>query len=233
MSVPDYCEPIIAWRAWNVREADNEKRLVSKVFDIYESIWEPYVALEAKHYPLRPYYDREQRRRETCNDTPPCSLHTDTAPGCGIYAFKNPWSVIAYWKYRAEPIVVGRVALWGRYAEHEHGWRAQYAYPHTIAAADSIAGRGGWVVGPEIADIYGIPYEETPWLTSALRLRAASQSHYIFRSLYQCGNASLTWNHLSNPTNPILFQSTSISKPSHQEIGISMRFIKPLFDDDE
>ena len=30
------------------------------------------------------------------------------------------------------PAVLGRVALWGRVIEHEHGYRARFAYPQRL-----------------------------------------------------------------------------------------------------
>lgn len=35
-------------------------------------------------------------------------------------------------KHSEHLIVVGQVHLWGRVIEHEHGWRAQYAYPYEL-----------------------------------------------------------------------------------------------------
>jgi hypothetical protein len=32
----------------------------------------------------------------------------------------------------ARPIALGRVSLWGRILEREHGFRAQYAYPYEV-----------------------------------------------------------------------------------------------------
>lgn len=45
---------------------------------------------------------------------------------CGIYALKEQDRCLAWGD------VVGEVALWGFIEEHEHGYRAQYAYPLNI-----------------------------------------------------------------------------------------------------
>ena len=40
------------------------------------------------------------------------------------------------------PVALGRVSLWGRILEREHGFRAQFAYPYDlflIGADDEIA----------------------------------------------------------------------------------------------
>jgi hypothetical protein len=36
------------------------------------------------------------------------------------------------------PTIVGTVALWGRVIEHDHGWRAAYAYPSRVAVVCSM-----------------------------------------------------------------------------------------------
>lgn len=51
---------------------------------------------------------------------------------------------------------VGKVALWGEVAEHEKGYRAQYAYPLTLIEA---RGRhGSHKGGLEVAKLYGCNY---------------------------------------------------------------------------
>ena len=43
---------------------------------------------------------------------------------CGLYAAKKPTDAIGN--------IIGTVAMWGRYVEHERGWRAEYAYPKSV-----------------------------------------------------------------------------------------------------
>jgi hypothetical protein len=65
--------------------------------------------------------------------------HDAPAPAChcGWYGAKRlatglSWTR-AYWDVRkGHTAVVGRVALWGRVMEHEHGYRAEYAYPQAL-----------------------------------------------------------------------------------------------------
>lgn len=56
--------------------------------------------------------------------------------GMGIYAVKQEHGELLGYEQAVgsikEPIVTGRVALWGRVAEHEKGYRAQYAYPISL-----------------------------------------------------------------------------------------------------
>lgn len=66
---------------------------------------------------------------------------------CGLHAFKDPALVAAEYIPNYHNVVIGVVELWGRYVEHERGWRAQYGYPKEL-----------WVTRPEherIAFDYG------------------------------------------------------------------------------
>lgn len=46
---------------------------------------------------------------------------------CGIYASKSLEHLHEYGYSRSR--VHGQASLWGTVVEHQHGWRAQYAYP--------------------------------------------------------------------------------------------------------
>lgn len=65
---------------------------------------------------------------------------------CGIWALKREEDArrrMVSWMQTqgGEPLgwACGQVSLWGRVIEHEHGWRAQYAYPYAITV-ESIDG---------------------------------------------------------------------------------------------
>ena len=45
---------------------------------------------------------------------------------CGFYAAKEPTGSIGD--------IIGTVAMWGHYVEHEEGWRAEYAYPKSVTS---------------------------------------------------------------------------------------------------
>jgi hypothetical protein len=47
---------------------------------------------------------------------------------CGLHATRD----IDYLRRTRCPAVLGRVALWGRVIEHEHGYRARFAYPQRL-----------------------------------------------------------------------------------------------------
>jgi hypothetical protein len=110
--VPDYAEALIGWRVWCLVRTRDGVRLASVIED---DVWPLGRALVAC---CRAHGDHEAPN-ESC--------------ACGIYAARDPATVWTYLRGRDEPRtvrrVLGRVALWGRVVEHEHGWRASHAYP--------------------------------------------------------------------------------------------------------
>jgi hypothetical protein len=114
--VPDYAEPILAWRAWRVARAGTALRLRSAV---YEETWEPR---------------REAQARCRVGVAP----HPAPALGCscGLYGVRVPAAALRYLVGRDDPGIVhrvlGLVALWGLVAEGPSGWRATKAYPARI-----------------------------------------------------------------------------------------------------
>lgn len=82
---------------------------------------------------VRPGYWRARDRFEAS-----CSRHTlpDLRCECGVYAVREraqaeDW---ASWARSAlpNPIVLGRVSLWGKVLQFSDGFRAQYAYPYEL-----------------------------------------------------------------------------------------------------
>src|SRR4029077_19217195 len=152
-AVPDYCAPLVGWRAWLVAvplpPSEIEPLLVSGNGMV---IWPPAQALEAQHLP-GPMPPSVFGVENAC-DGPPCSGHRPhQRPRCGIYAFAEAGDL----QQALDPVwseasfVIGTVALWGRVAVHDHGYRAQFAYPETIRAA--------WKCdGAQLAAVYGVPY---------------------------------------------------------------------------
>jgi hypothetical protein len=47
---------------------------------------------------------------------------------CGLHATRD----LDFLRRTRCPAVLGRVALWGRVIEHEHGYRARFAYPQRL-----------------------------------------------------------------------------------------------------
>jgi hypothetical protein len=127
---------LIGWRSWRVLPFETLEgvptyRLCASGTRGIPKVWPPGQAVEA-----------------VCSDF--ASQHEAPWPDheCGIYAYGEPElaqehlttfvngnrKALAGWAF-------GRVALWGRVVEHEHGWRAQFAYPFevTVHAAQEVA----------------------------------------------------------------------------------------------
>jgi hypothetical protein len=175
LTVPDYLEPILAWRAWlvttRVDPSSSVDVLQPRIVSVFKgTVWEPYQALEARHETGTP-----------CVAGSPCR--------CGIYAFKDPehlrreiWSVPMRSRVGYSAII-GQVWLWGKLAEHERGWRAQFAYPAQFR----------WALhcdGSALAATYGIEYQEDESWTSVKKFEPDSQSLFASPSRYPLSIAS-------------------------------------------
>ena len=109
-------EPILAWRSWRLR-IDPETEGVETVLEscVYGDPWPERQALAAY-----------------------CPEHAQPEPscGCGIYAVTTREAALEWagWAQAAvpNPIVLGRVQLWGRVLPHSAGYRAQLAYPYEL-----------------------------------------------------------------------------------------------------
>ena len=143
--VPDYLEPLIGWRSWWVREVarppthelDDTSSLQRRLFGIGcggEYRWEiddnrAACREDARHKWPHPVID-------CCN---PCPGENHI---CGFNAYKKLQDVELFESFQ----IYGRVALWGRVIEHEHGYRAEYA--RILSLSD-----------PNMALIYGVEVE--------------------------------------------------------------------------
>jgi hypothetical protein len=121
--VPDYVEPVVAWRVWYAVDGGLSASLTSIVHRAY---WPRGAPLEATCRRMR--YGVWPFSR---------SKHDAPAEGCrcGIYAGRldtlRPYLPDCYVADMELP-VIGRVLLWGVVHEHELGWRAAKAYPETL-----------------------------------------------------------------------------------------------------
>jgi hypothetical protein len=120
LAVPDYVEPLVGWRVWQVVLTPRGERLGSVV---YPSLWMPGVRLASSCLRARAPWRRS-------HDVPSRSC------SCGIYATRDPGPAAEY--FRRSPNksgairVIGRVRLWGRVVEAAGGWRAAFAYPDAL-----------------------------------------------------------------------------------------------------
>jgi hypothetical protein len=140
--IPDYVEPVEAWRVWRV--AMRQGRIVLQSLYV-GSVWEPAAPLVATC--SGGHRSRWAPWRKTPNDHPAPELECQ----CGIYGVQ---SVAAARSYLEKPAllsrddrVIGRVALWGNVVEGPFGWRASHAYPielflPTAAAMHGLRRRG-------------------------------------------------------------------------------------------
>lgn len=127
-------DPIIAYRGWDI-----EGR-----------------TLTAQGYNSMKWFVRKPMVA-TCYDD---EEHETNAPdgncSCGLHAFKD---LATLHQVVGSSEVLGRVALWGRIIEHEHGYRAEYAYPQVLFygkhSADETTSRG-------VAQLYGIDVMPVP-----------------------------------------------------------------------
>jgi hypothetical protein len=120
-------EPIIAWRVWTLR-AHRHGLAIRPIAGTRR----PWPALQ----PARAVCGRGRR-----HDVP--GVHCT----CGLYATTSPDLLL----HARDPAVAGTVALWGRVVEHEHGYRAEFAYPQRLMLVCCqcfwIRGTGGSIPG--------------------------------------------------------------------------------------
>jgi len=125
MIVPDYVEPVVAWRTWYVVDGGLSASLSSVV---HKTQWPQRAPLVATCRRLRfavwPFKrDSHDAPAEDCG----CGIYgarldglRDYLPDCFAFAGRDLLPV------------VGRVLLWGTVHEHELGWRASHAYPQML-----------------------------------------------------------------------------------------------------
>jgi len=103
-------EPILAWRAWTLSGRRDGSRLRLRPIVGSRRPWPPF-------HPARAVCARPRGHHAP-----------DPACTCGLHATRTPDLL----RRTRDPAVVGTVALWGRVIEHEHGYRAEFAYPQRL-----------------------------------------------------------------------------------------------------
>lgn len=110
LAVERAVEPLIAWRAWALTGRRDGTGLLLRPVAGRSRPWKPLEASEA-----------------ACK-----AARFHAAPNidctCGLHGAHSPEIL----RKAKTPAVLGRVALWGRVIEHEHGYRAQFAYPQRL-----------------------------------------------------------------------------------------------------
>lgn len=154
--IPDYCEPLIGYRVWNVFP----NGLMAG--QSYAEPWPPYQAMAARCG----FTKSAEHVHDGCWVAPPVYRC-----GCGIHALKRidaaelrlieeslsshgrfSAAYIAYYDEYTPPMgrVWGSVKFWGRVVEHEIGYRAEYAYPSQLYCQDPK-------LAATVAELYGVP----------------------------------------------------------------------------
>ena len=108
MNVPDYISPIIGYRVWRWDDAG--------LRSLNGKPWSPCKPLAAKCGAGKAH-DAHEVPQTDCT--------------CGVYAAKN-LEHLRQFGYEGRGIH-GEVYLWGTVVEHGLGWRAQFAYPKSLA----------------------------------------------------------------------------------------------------
>jgi hypothetical protein len=103
-------EPVIAWRAWALTGRRDGTNLMLRPVAGRTRPWRPREVAEAACKGAR--------------------FHRSPDPGCtcGLHGTDE----LEMLRRARCPAVVGRVAMWGRVIEHEHGFRAEFAYPQRL-----------------------------------------------------------------------------------------------------
>ena len=116
-TAPDYISPITGYRVWHWDGVD--------LRSLNGEPWRPGTPLEARCRVCD--FAMWRRGRQT-------RIGSHSAPRldctCGIYAGVNLEQLRrpGYERW----LIYGQVLLWGEIVEHQCGWRAQYAYPHSF-----------------------------------------------------------------------------------------------------
>jgi hypothetical protein len=123
LAVETASEPVVAWRAWALTgDRDGGAAMLRPVAGRSRP-WRPREVAEA-----------------TCKSA---RFHQAPHPGCscGLHG-THGFEILR--KTRC-PAAFGRVAMWGRVIEHDHGYRAQFAYPQRLALVCQFC---FWLWGP-------------------------------------------------------------------------------------
>jgi len=136
--IPDFIEPVEAWRVWRVAMREGGVVLQSLFAG---AVWEPAVPLVASCTGGRRW--RRAPWRKTPNDHPAPDLDCR----CGIYGVRSVAAARSYLELPPllcrDDRVIGRVALWGAVVEGPGGWRASHGYPLELFVPSPVVAHRG------------------------------------------------------------------------------------------
>jgi len=164
--IPDVAEPIVGYRSWLV-EYQGPLGLVDsdRTYDIptgpYRVVsrfgreaWEPGVPAIAICGNMDIFSRDRVTRGLSCEASPSRSKEGHHGFGCGIYSYKDPCRSASYHNPRTFTMSVwGEILMWGNVYEHEHGYRAQYAWPSGFACMRDLRSIR---VAEGLAEAYGV-----------------------------------------------------------------------------
>jgi hypothetical protein len=140
IEVPDAAAPITGWRAWMLIPGSRTRPRISSIG--YPCVWEPGEPIQAG-----------------CTT---CSLAPGDGCECGIHALKSLEAVLNdIPKPLFPPLVLGRVAIWGRVVVGTRGWRGQFAYPVNLTVMERWPWRFRHCNG--LGKTYGVPVTTMRW----------------------------------------------------------------------
>lgn len=157
MRAPDYIEPIVGWRSWDVdmsnctlnahnaggggaytivRQTETGEEVIHQDHRPHR-LWRPGYAQPSQCNDPFTTYRVVNGSAEILGDVTQLGKHPGRpAPvlgcTCGYYAART---LNVTHVHGIGLRCVGRVAMWGKVVEHSGGWRAQYAYPLDIYLA--------------------------------------------------------------------------------------------------
>lgn len=136
-------EPIEAWRVWQVVHTDQlmlNKEMLGRLAERYDRGENPFVGLLSPALHSVGVQHRWQKTETArCTQThDPRHESPAVACSCGIWGLKDEeYLCRALANYGS--CAYGRVQMWGRIVEHDHGYRAQYAKPFSITLVGADA----------------------------------------------------------------------------------------------
>ena len=152
--IPDYIEPLVAYRAWSVSPSGALSALH------HSAIWPERKPMEATCKDVGPdmplkVFANQAPDGLACGHAyraamrPPVYTVPHKGCVCGIYAHKDGTGSYIKTAQATANRAWGEVYIWGKVLDHEHGYRAQFAYPKLISTNSPYAA--------QIEAKYGVP----------------------------------------------------------------------------
>lgn len=151
--IPDYIEPITAYRAWQVNDKGELKAMAwGRTWPAKEIA---RALCHAEESGLARFAQSAPKKMDVGRAVRAGMIVDHEAPhegcDCGLYAHKDANGSYIVSAKKSPDRAWGEVYLWGRLLEHENGYKAQFAYPKSLTTNSQYAAL--------IAERYGVPCE--------------------------------------------------------------------------